>query len=75
MAKLVYWVAECANDSQAYSLIAKTKKELKAKIESNGGWHNYGEIEKRAIHYTDAFDLFDQATGEGGGRVYAGLIE
>jgi hypothetical protein len=41
------------------------------KIYSDGTLHEmaeYGAIEKRTIHYRDAFDLFDIATSEGGGR-------
>ena len=34
----------------------------------------YGPVEKQAIFYRDAFHLLDVATGEGGGRYWAGKI-
>lgn len=68
MARLIYWVAECLDDNPCYSIIGRTKKEVVAKTSKyqNG---EYAPIVKREIFYEDAFDLFDWATGEGGGRV------
>jgi hypothetical protein len=84
MATLTYWVAECLNDNQCYSLIGKTRKAVQAELNTiYGAYHKdetpewqrtkYGPIEKKEIIYKDAFDLFDWATGEGGGRYHAGL--
>ena len=67
MAKLVYWYAECLNDADAYSVIAKTKKAALAEL-ANRNAERFGEVEKRTITYRDAFDLFDWCTSEGGGR-------
>jgi hypothetical protein len=67
MAKLVYWYAECLDDADAYSVIAKTKKAALAEL-GNRNAERFGEVEKRTITYRDAFDLFDWCTSEGGGR-------
>lgn len=40
----------------------------KVYAEGLGEIPEYDAIEKRMIHYRDAFDLFDIVTGEGGGR-------
>jgi len=68
MAKLVYWIAERTDDHPCYSIIGKTKKSVLEQIK-----HSFGEYEpvvKKELYYRDAFDLFDQVTGEGGGRMY-----
>lgn len=67
MAKLTYWYAECLDDADCYSIVSKTKKEAVAKMESYGA-HRYAEPVKKVFEYRDAFDLFEYATGEGGGR-------
>ena len=67
MATLTYWYCECKGDSDVYSIVAKTKKEAAAKrIEY--GVQEYEPPVKKELFYKDAFDLFDWATGEGGGR-------
>ena len=86
MATLTYWTSRCLADSNCYSIIAKTRKEVAAQLAAfelhpneNGEYckmydyglseiAQYGVIEKCSIYYRDAFDLFDLATGEGGGR-------
>jgi hypothetical protein len=67
MANLTYWYAECIGDSDAYSIVAKTKKEALAQREERGT-DSYMEPIKKTLFYKDAFDLFNWATGEGGGR-------
>jgi len=67
MATLTYWYCECQDDSDAYSIVAKTKKEAVLKRSQ----HSEGRFEppvKKTIQYRDAFDLFSWCTGEGGGR-------
>lgn len=65
--KLTYWYAECLDDSQCYSAIAKTKKAVIAHVAEH--LHTkFGPVEKRELEYRDAFDLFEYVTGEGGGR-------
>ena len=36
MANLVYWYAECTSDSDVYSIIGKTKKEVKTQLSQRG---------------------------------------
>ena len=64
--KLSYWSAKCLNDSPAYNIRAKTKKEATAKRKSYGGDGSYGPVVKVAIEYRDAFDLMECCCGEGG---------
>jgi hypothetical protein len=66
MAKLTVWIAVRTDDSEAYSVIGKTKKEVLQKLETAFG--DYEPVVKQEIYYKDAFDLFDWLTGEGGGR-------
>jgi hypothetical protein len=67
MATLKYWIAPLYRDP-AYSLIGKTKKEVIAQLAQVSDPESYEEIHQRIIEYKDAFDLFDQVSGEGGGR-------
>lgn len=67
MANLVYWYSQCLDDADAYSIVAKTKKEVKAQLADRND-SRYGPIERKVLQYRDAFDLFDWATSEGGGR-------
>ena len=62
MATLTYWVAECLDDSKAYSIRAKTKKEAEAKRNANP--LAYDEPRKVSIYYKDAFDLMLVCLGE-----------
>lgn len=64
--KLTYWYAECISDNDCYSLIAKTKRE--AMLKYNERPKDFLPVEKRTIDYKDAFDLFNCATSEFGGR-------
>jgi hypothetical protein len=66
MAKLTVWIAVRTDDSEAYSLIGKTKKEVVEQLKTAFG--DYEPVVKQEIYYTDAFDLFKWLTGEGGGR-------
>lgn len=70
MAKLVYWVASQDKDGSCYNIVAKTKKACLQQIASTTAWWGsaYDAPIRREIHYKDAFDLFDKATGEWGGR-------
>jgi hypothetical protein len=67
MANLVYWYAQCLDDADAYSIIGKTKKEVKAQLNERGEL-GYGPIERKVLQYRDAFDLFMWTTSEDGGR-------
>jgi len=67
MATLNYWYCECNDDSDCYSIIAKTKKEAVAQ-RTQRGEDRFEAPVKKTINYADAFDLFYWATSEGGGR-------
>jgi hypothetical protein len=67
MAKLTYWYCASIGDSDVYSIISKTKKDALAKREEYGVKY-YEPPVKKTLDYKDAFNLFDWATGEGGGR-------
>lgn len=67
--KLSYWYAECIDgDSDCYSIIAKTKKVCIYKVSQHWEPHVFARPINKTIIYKDAFDLFSQATDEGGGR-------
>ena len=66
--KLIYWVAECLNDSHAYSIRAKTKKAVLAELASGKcAPGDYGPVKKVEFEYDDAFDLMNNCLCEGGG--------
>lgn len=67
MPKLTYWIAEQDEDSPCYSIISKTKKGCLEQMALRPDVR-YEAPRKVEIVYADAFDLFDQATNEGGGR-------
>jgi hypothetical protein len=66
MATLTYWYAECIGDHNCYSIVTKTKREAEALRAQRPD--DFEPVEKRVFQYRDAFDLFDWATSEGGGR-------
>lgn len=67
MAKLTYWYCASIGDSDVYSIISKTKKDALAQRERDGVKY-YEPPVKKTLDYRDAFNLFDWATSEGGGR-------
>lgn len=67
MPKLTFWIATQDSDGSCYNIVSKTKKECIAKMEANPDTVWEGPF-KSTIVYADAFDLFDWATGEAGGR-------
>jgi hypothetical protein len=67
MATLTWWYAECLDDADAYSIVAKTKKDAVAQRNERGA-DRFAEPVRKTFVYKDAFDLFEYATGEGGGR-------
>lgn len=68
--KLVYWYAKSLTGYHA--VISKTKQGCKQDVMMVQGLSDYKEPEKRTLEYTDAFDLFRQATAPGGGRGMGG---
>ena len=69
MRKLTYWVALCTDDSELYSIRAKTRRECEAQLEkARVGRARAGRYEppkKVTVEYADAFDLMDQCSNEG----------
>ena len=75
MAKLIVWIARQDDDSSCYNIVAKTRKACLELVAANvAQWGNPSEAPvyetpiKREIDYKDAFDLWQQATSECGGR-------
>lgn len=73
MATLTYWACAARGDAECYSIVKRTRKEAKAEREAQGS-ENFSPAQKHVIAYKDAFDLFEQVTGEGGGRLY-GVVQ
>ena len=63
MATLTYWCCECLNDSQAYNIRTKTKKEALQLREINGT-ESYGLPIKQTVKYSNALDLLNFCMGE-----------
>ena len=64
--KLTYWHAECFDDSSAYDIRTRTRKEAKEQVAiwvSNST--RYGPIKKVTVEYSNAFDLMEQCSNEG----------
>jgi hypothetical protein len=61
--KLTYWYARALDDSNCYSIRARTKKAALA-IKANCEY--YGPVTKIEVEYADGFDLLSLALGEGG---------
>ena len=69
--KLTYWTAPCLNDSDAYSLRYKTRKEAVQKLreciaENDGDACDagLGPVRRVTIEYRDAFDLLLECSDE-----------
>jgi len=62
--KLVYWCCAHLTDSHAYSIRARTRREAMARRAAQP--EDFGQPTKVTVTYRDAFDLIDQALGEGG---------
>jgi hypothetical protein len=65
--KLTVWIMTQNDDSECYNIIARTKKDALAQAAART-YCTWSEPKRMVIEYKDAFDLFDLATGEGGGR-------
>lgn len=61
--KLTYWYARCLNDSDAYSIRARTRREAAARV--TGRETDFGPVVKVVVEYRDGFDLVSRALGEG----------
>lgn len=67
---LTYWVAQCKNDSEAYNIRRRTKKEVVEAVSKDYSPGSYTKPKKVVVIYQDAFDLLCECMGEGG--VYEG---
>lgn len=67
MPSLTYWYCECLNDSDCYSIVAKTKKEATRLRAESYEPENYELPVKKVIQYDDGFDLLRIVGSEGGG--------
>ena len=62
--KLTYWVAVCKNDSTAYNIRTRSRREcLQQRREF--GEEDYGPATKVTVEYRDGFDLMLQCLSEG----------
>lgn len=68
MATLTFWLAEQHDDHNCYNVIARTKRDCLAQVAQRPHM-TFAPPRKVSITYRDAFDLFDMATSEGGGRL------
>jgi hypothetical protein len=66
--KLTVWIAQQYTDNRCYNIVARTKKDALAQIAAADPSIRYEPPVKVVVHYRDAFDLFEMATGECGGR-------
>ena len=66
MKKITYWIADCLNDSKAYSIRKKTRREVVAALKVVFRASDYGKPRKVVVEYVDTFDLIQMALGEGG---------
>lgn len=64
--KVTYWYSRCLDDSDAYSIRVRTKREAVARVQEAGG--GYGPVMKVTVEYRDGFDLLQRCLGEG--RLY-----
>jgi hypothetical protein len=63
--KLSYWYAPRIDDSDAYSIRARTKKQALEDLEDAYG--QFGSVRKVTVEYQDGFDLMMQCMSEGRG--------
>lgn len=63
---LTYWVAQCKNDSEAYNIRRKTKKEVVEAVAADWSPSSYTKPKKVTVVYKDAFELLCDCLGEGG---------
>jgi hypothetical protein len=66
MRTLSYWIADCLNDSKAYSKRAKTRAAVAALVRAGGAPEEFGKPRKIEVPYTDMLDLVQRLLGEGG---------
>ena len=67
--KLTYWIANCMDDSQAYSIRRKTKKAVVEALEAHDDeWKmSFSPPHKVTVEYKDSFELMMECMQEGSG--------
>lgn len=65
--KLTYWYATMKDDSAAYSIRARTKRECDERRDADGGDARYEPTKKAVVEYADGFELMADCLGEGRG--------
>ena len=64
--RLTFWHIQCEQDSSAYSIRTKTKREA-LELYHADEWNQYSNIlERITLEYQDGFDLFDATCSEWG---------
>ncbi len=64
--RLTYWIAQCLNDSDVYSIRTRTKRECdEERAKRDGGANRFGPVKKVEIEYESGFDLLSRCLGEG----------
>lgn len=64
--KLHYWVAICLNDSSAYNIRGRTRKEVKESQFYSAD--QYTSPKRVTVQFNDAFDLLVECLQEDGGH-------
>jgi hypothetical protein len=62
--KLTYWYSKCPDDSDVYSVRARTRKEARAFIADRDDNAKWPEPVRVDVEYDDAFDLMSQCSHE-----------
>ena len=61
---LTYWMAECLNDSSAFNIRRKTRREVAAEVATRYNPGDYGKPKKVTVEYENALDLVTMCLGE-----------
>lgn len=67
--KLTYWIAQCLDDADCYSIRELTKGACAAQVQriiSQAKPSRFGPVHKVIVEYVSAFDLLDHCLSEGG---------
>jgi hypothetical protein len=62
--KLTYWIAQCLDDSSAYSIRRRTRREAQAAAKERDEGR-YGPLRKVVVEFENVHELVFRALGEG----------
>lgn len=68
MKRLTFWISEQTKDHSCYNLVGRTRDEVMYQLAMRPDSGDYSKPKRVVLDYTDAFDLFERVTAEGGGR-------